>query len=725
MSSMNEVGSAADAAVAAEQTDARAQASARRRFVVRRHGPEPIKPRKARLKGLGASAAHALEQRQLFVLLPFAIIFGLVASLVASTPPAPIALIAVGVAVVLLLWVARRSITALRVLAVFAAFWTGFCLLAVHGALFGTPMLFGSAYGTYHARVDGVVAVTPTGRRIIVSDITPVPPAKPVAFRRARILIKSGPTLAPGDILEGQIRFYSVPGPAVPNSYDSEFHSYFDGIGAYGDASKPVTLVTPGSPAAPDRLIDNVRQAIGARIAAVLSDPAQGIARALITGDQTGVTQDSRQIMATAGLAHVLSISGLHLTLVAGGVFFVLRLGLALISPLGRRVSVKKLAAGGGIVASLVYYAISGGDIAALRSTVMIVLVFGAVIFGRRALTMRNVAIAGLVTVLTDPANVFRPSFQLSFAAVIGLIGVYEIMQRKHPKERGVLGHIFDHFKGIAATSLIAGAATTLFSIYHFQQTSPLGIVGNLMALPLVGFVMMPAAMFAVVAMPFGFERPFLWVVGWSIDRMLDVAGLVAAWSQGINASPLLTPMSLFIGLVALTWFSFFTNRYRLIGPALAVPAVMLFALDHPPDVLIADTTQALAIRGSDGLDLVAGKPGSFVVSVWGQTYRQPIAKAPPATTNCDSIGCVSKSPLGFIVAVTKDEAGFEEDCATADLVVTRLRAPAACRTETTVIDGQDLAKGGVQWLRWDAVAERFEIRPAIADLNRPWRAGR
>ena len=232
MSSMNEVGSEADAADGAEQGEARAPASARRKFVIRRQGPQPIKPRKARLKGLGASAVHALEQRQLFVLLPFAIIFGLVASLVASSPPAPIALIAVGVAVALLLWVVRRSITTLRVLAVFAAFWTGFCLLAVHGALFGTPMLFGSVYGTYDVRVDGVVAVTPTGRRVIVSDITAVPPAKPVAFRRARILIKSGPPLAPGDILEGQIRFYSVPGPAVPNSYDSEFHSYFDGIGA-------------------------------------------------------------------------------------------------------------------------------------------------------------------------------------------------------------------------------------------------------------------------------------------------------------------------------------------------------------------------------------------------------------------------------------------------------------------------------------------------------------
>src|SRR6185503_19595994 len=157
--------------------------------------------------------------------------------------------------------------------------------------------------------------------------------------------------------------------------------------------------------------------------------------------------------------------------------------------------------------------------------------------------------------------------FQLSFAAVIGLVGIYEILQRREPKGRGPVGHVFAHFVGIATTSLIAGAATTLFSIYHFQQTSPLGIVGNLMALPLVGFVMMPAAMLSVLVMPFGFERPFLWIMGWSIDRMLDVAALVAGWSQGLNASPLLTPLALFIGLVALAWFSFFTNRWRLLGP--------------------------------------------------------------------------------------------------------------------------------------------------------------
>ena len=293
---------------AGEAADAAAQAEpeARPRFRVRERRPDAVKPRRARVEGIAASFAHALEQRQLFVLLPFAIILGLVASLLASEAPEPWALATVGAIVVMALWLARRTLVLLRVLALATAFWAGFSLLAVHGALFGTPMLWGSVYGTYQARVDEVVSVTPQGRRIVVSAIKPIAPAKPVGFHRARILVKSGPPLAPGDILQGPIRFYAVPGPAVPNAYDSEFHAYFDGIGAYGDATRPVSLISPGSPTAPDRLIDDVRQSIGARISGVLEEPARGIARALITGDQTGVSDASRQVMATAGLAHVL-----------------------------------------------------------------------------------------------------------------------------------------------------------------------------------------------------------------------------------------------------------------------------------------------------------------------------------------------------------------------------------------------------------------------------------
>src|SRR3569833_628953 len=204
---MSDTGQELGPPLEAAEVEARGKAPSRPLFFVRSRGPAPVRGRKARVEGLTASFSHALEQRQLFVLLPYGIILGLVASLVADAPPEPLALGLVATGLAMALWLARRTVTLLRSLLLAAAFWTGFSLLAVHGALFGTPMLHGSVYGTYQVRVDSVVAV------------------------------------APGDVIEGAIRFYSVPGPAVPNAYDSELHSYFDGIGAYGDAGKPVTLV--------------------------------------------------------------------------------------------------------------------------------------------------------------------------------------------------------------------------------------------------------------------------------------------------------------------------------------------------------------------------------------------------------------------------------------------------------------------------------------------------
>jgi competence protein ComEC len=423
--------------------------------------------------------------------------------------------------------------------------------------------------------------------------------------------------------------------------------------------------------------------------------------------------------MATAGIAHVLSVSGLHLTIVAGGVFAALRLVLGSFAGLARRISVKRLAAAGGMLAALLYYGISGGNVAALRSTLMILLVFGAVLFGRRALTMRNVAVAGIIVIATDPASVFRPSFQLSFAAVVALIGAYEMFRSPRAKSAGLVAHAWSYGKGVVITSLVAGAATVLFSIYHFQQTSPLGVVGNLLTLPLVGFVMMPAAAIAILLMPFGLDGPPLLAMGWSIDRMLDMARLVASWSTHLRAAPLLTPWALVIGLVALGWFAFFKDRWRLVGPALALPLVVFFAVDHPPDVLISDTTQALVIRGATGLELADGKPKSFALDVWRETYADPIVAASPE--QCDSAACVGMSAAGFTYAIVDDPAAFADECGRADLVVARVAVPSWCTTGT-VIDPPDLYVHGVQWLRWIAERKTFEVRPAIGPLDRPWR---
>jgi len=683
-----------------------------------REKPALPSARPAAARGPITILAGVTDGRRVFHLLPFAATLGIIIYAGLAEDP-PLALyVAASVVVALLALASLRSYTALRVAGLGVALWAGFCLLPLHGVLFGTQMLARPVFGTVQATVDEVLASAPGEQRVIVSALTWSEAERGAGLRRARVVVKQGPTLAPGDLISASMRLAPVPGPAYPGGFDGQFQAYFDGIGAYGNTTKPPTLVTEGQ-SSPARTIDFVRHAIAARIDAELSQPSAGIARAIINGDQSAVTDAARDTMATAGIAHVLSVSGLHLTIVAGGVFWVVRLLLAGFGGLAQRLSVKRLAAVAGMASALFYYGISGGNVAALRSTLMILLVFGAVLFGRRALTMRNVAIAGLLVIATDPASVFRPSFQLSFAAVIGLVGAYESLARQRGEAKGLLQHGWGYFKGIVITSVVAGLSTLLFSVYHFQQTSPLGVVGNLFTLPLVGFVMMPAAVIGVLLMPFGLERPFILAMGWSIDRMLEMAQVVAEWSTHLRAAPLLSPVALLIGLAALAWFAFLKGRWRLAGPALAVPLVLLFGLDHPPDVLIADTTQAIAMRGADGLDLLDGKAKSFVLDVWRETYSDAIAT--PAAAGCDALACAGHSAVGFDYALVTLPEGFAEECDSADLIITRERAPGWCGART-VIDATALARGGVQWLRWLPDAKRFEIRTALGSTARPWR---
>ncbi len=673
----------------------------------------------ARPRGLLAALRQAVAGRRLFILAPTAMILGELTALADGVSPSPAVLIAGGLVAAAGLLGTRTRDSQRHAVVLFAWFWLGLALLPMHGVLNGTQMLFRPAYGTYTVHIDSIVSEIDGDLRVIVSDVVAEEGSRAVPIRRARLVLDGAPDVAPGDTVRGRMRFYSVPGPVVPGGFDSQFHAYFAGVGAYGNAFAPLDVVARGGDIEPARWVDFLRRAIGARIDAVLVQPSAGVARALITGDQTAIDDGARDVMASAGLAHVLSISGLHLTIVAGSVFAVLRLLLAGLEGLGLRLPAKRTAAVGGMLAAAFYYFISGGSVAALRSTLMILLVFGAVLAGRRAMTMRNVALAAVIVIATDPASVFRPGFQLSFAAVIALIGAWELARGRESRDRGAFAKVFAYFAGIAATSLVAGAATLLFSIYHFQQTSPLSVVGNLVSLPLVGFVTMPAAMIAAVAMPFGLEGVPLAIMGWSIDRMLDLATLVTAASAGLTASPLLAPLSLIIALAALAWFAFFDNRWRLLGPAVAVPLVVLLALDTPPDVLIADTTLAIAVRTAGGYDLVQGKAGSFATTVWGETLGEDMVAA--GSRRCDAVACIVDAAAGFRIAIVSDPSGFAEECGESELVVTRGRAPSWCRSPL-VIDEHSLARYGTTWLHWDAQTGRFDIRPALSGPGRPWR---
>jgi len=223
----------------------------------------------------------------------------------------------------------------------------------------------------------------------------------------------------------------------------------------------------------------------------------------------------------------------------------------------------------------------------------------------------------------------------------------------------------------------------------------------------------------SVLAMPLGVEAPFVATMGWGIDRMVDGAVLVAGWSEGLTGNPLLTGTALVIGLLALAWFAFVNNWWRLLGPAVAVPLILLLGLDQRPDLLVADTTQAVAMRSEAGMGLISGRTGSFATDVWSQHYQETITQTVDGL-GCDSLGCIATTDR-FSVAVIRNPAAFAEDCDQHDLIIARLRAPVTC-SGAQVIDAGALAAGGVHWLRWNAAAARFDIRTAVPNLTRPWR---
>ena len=665
---------------------------------------------------LRSETLDCIEQRRIFILLPFALIAGIILYRIAGFEPAS-QHVAIGVLLAVLLAAATR----LRALALpLVAVAIGFAALPVHGALFGTVMLGAPKYGHYEMRLDSVIFDDGEAQRWLVSSITARDERDDPGVRRARLAAPGDVHVEPGDIIESRVRFYPVPAPVLPGGYDAQFSGYFAGIGAYGSIlGEP--LVIPTEEGGAYRLIEYIRKAIAERILAVLKPNIGGIAMALINGDQSRVTEDDWATMALVGLAHVLSVSGLHLTLAAGTMYVTIRMLFSLVPEIGQRLPEKKIAAAGGIVIAIGYMLISGLQIPAIRSTIMLVLVFGAVIAGRQALTMRNVALAGLVLALMDPASVFRASYQLSFAAVVALIAAFELARHKREGSGKQRNRAVAMIVDVTMTSLVAGGATLMFTAFHFQQTAPFGVLGNLLATPLVSFVMMPSALFAMLLAPFGLEAPLLIVMGWSIEAMLWIAHLVGVLSGGFDPSPLLAPSALAVCLGALAWLAFYQSRLRLVGPVLAVPLIFLFCTEPSPDVLIADSTQAVAVRHEDGLSLMAGRLNTFATNVWSERYMEPVG-ARHEDTGCDSTGCILASSEGYSVALALSPAVLAEDCLFADLVIARFSVPHACRLATTVIDSTDLSSGGVQALYWHPETKTFTIRTAITDANRLWR---
>ncbi len=351
---------------------------------------------------------------------------------------------------------------------------------------------------------------------------------RPVLSRppeRARILVSSRHDPLPiGSHYKGLVRLRPPAGPAYPGAHDFAFGAFFDGIGAYGFSLGAPEAPGPARPPTFGDRIARLRLSMGDKIRDALPGPTGAVASALITGERAGIPDEINENLRITGLAHVLSISGFHMALVAGFFMLATRIVLAAVASLALRWPSKKIAAVVALAATGFYFLLAGDNPATERSFVMIAVMLGAVLLDRPALTLRNVSLAAIVVIGLSPHVVLTATFQMSFAATAALVGAYGTYARwraqrndtargwLHPRTIGLL------LVGTLLSSLIAGAATAPFAIHHFQRGAPFSLVANVIATPLFSFWIMPLAMLSVLAMPLGLEAGPLAAMGWNLD---------------------------------------------------------------------------------------------------------------------------------------------------------------------------------------------------------------
>ena len=465
-------------------------------------------------------------------------------------------------------------------------------------------------------RIVGLAPVGERTLRLVLDDVELAAIAPQHAPRRIELRMPApAAPLRRGAVIRVHALLYPLAPPLLPGTYDHARTLWFAGIGATGRAiGRPDIVAAPTGLALADR-IDDLRDAIGARIRAALPGPIGAFAEAQITGERGHLPRAINEALQVSGLAHILSISGLHMALVAGGVFTVLRALLALSPRLAETRPIKAWAALGALLAAAVYLALSGGGIATWRSAIMIVMMFAAVLLERPALSLHNLVATAALLVIASPEAVLSASFQMSFLAVMGLIAAHEAWSGwraerdrdgdgpgETPRARLLLRRILAMAMAMLATTLVASLCSGLPAVYHFNRLSAYGLLANALALPVVSLLVMPAALAAMVAMPFGLEFLPLQLMGAGLEAVVKIAATIAALPgarAAIASPPLPSMMAMTAGLVFLCLWQGWT---RLVGLVAILAGIGLADLRHAPDIVVERRGATVAFRGENRL---------------------------------------------------------------------------------------------------------------------------
>ncbi len=493
----------------------------------------------------------------------------------------------------------------------------GVMLTGARAHMVAEPVLGYRYYGPIEGRIVAVDrsvsdAVRLTLDRVVLRDMAPrrTPDRVRVSLHGQQGYITPEPGLTV--ILTGHLSPPS--GPVEPGGFDFQRQAWFDGLGAVGYTRTPVLALRTAEEGAAGLAVHRMRMRISSAVQRILPGEDGAFAAALMTGDRSGMSKATTEDLRASNLSHLLAISGLHMGLLTGFIYALIRYGLALWPWVALRWPIRKWAAVSALLAGGFYLALSGGNVATERAFVMVAVMFLAVLFDRRAITLRAVAMAAVIILVFRPEVLPEPGFQMSFAATTALVAAFGALRRW---QGWAPPRWLRPVVAVVISSAVAGMATAPVAAAHFNRFADYGLLANLLSVPLMGLIVMPGAVLTACLAPLGLGWVGLSVMQPAIHWILAVARHVAAMEGAVSyvpAPPVWVLPALALGML---WLILWQGRLRYAGVALAAFAAFFWAGADRPVALISDSGGLVGVMTPSGRALNKPKGEGFAALNW------------------------------------------------------------------------------------------------------------
>ncbi len=543
--------------------------------------------------------------------------------------------------------------------------------------------------------------------------------------------------LQTGAIIQLRARLMPPAMSSLPGAYDFSRRAWFMGLGATGQLLGEIRIVQAAEPSwGPLSAMPEYRQVLSSHVQSRMVGGAGAIGATLATGDRGAISDEDAEAMRRSGLAHLLSISGLHVTAVVGAVYLLVLRVLALFPALALRFRLPLVAAGCAAVAALGYTLMTGAQVPTIRACVAALLVLMALVMGRSAITLRMVAAGALFVLIIWPESLVGPSFQLSFAAVTAIIAMHE-----HPKIQALFARREERIArrsgriilALFLTGLVVELALMPIALFHFHKAGIYGALANIIAIPLTTFVIMPLEALALLLDTMGLGAPVWWICEKALSSLLMLAHYVSSRPGSVTMLPTMPLMAFGLAIVGGLWLSLWSQRWRLWGLAPIALGVLMIAMTRAPDLYIMGDGRHVGIRNDDGeLAMLRTRSGDFVrdmllenAGIDGEAMA--LEDWPNAQCNADSCTVIMEADdRDWVIVATRSSyyipaMALSAACRRADIVISERRLPASCQPRwlkadrtllgqvggmTIDLDNQQVAtvlgrSGRHQWMRF------------------------